>query len=64
METDTRGKHGSYANGSYRTYEEWKQNELAGMLGQFGVLTVPMRNGNLAKIKSVYPKPPQFLPYL
>ena len=49
---------------SYRTYEEWKQE-----LGinadeyEFLVLTVPMRNGNLARSSQV-PLPVPFLPYL
>jgi len=35
---------------SYRTYEEWKLiGSIENLIDCFGVLTVPMRNGNLRK---------------
>ena len=33
-------------HGSYRTYEEWKQEVFGGLWNGVKVLTVPMRNGN------------------
>ena len=35
---------------SYRTYEEWKPMIMAVWIRRFGVLTVPMRNGNLVRV--------------
>ena len=35
---------------SYRTYEEWKQNTFIWSNNTIIVLTVPMRNGNIASV--------------
>jgi len=46
METRNGKYSGGSGSGSYRTYEEWKQNLSSTMSELIQVLTVPMRNGN------------------
>ncbi len=50
---------------SYRTYEEWKLGAVLRTLkAPICVLTVPMRNGNIARIKHLHYVCSKFLPYL
>jgi len=51
--------------GSYRTYEEWKPEQLVAVQKQIKVLTVPMRNGNLGgPLGALLGGALGFLPYL